>query len=173
VTLAETINVTRSHPDYYKLLLGNHVLSGAFYATRLYRDLRENAGLVYTVESFLETGKTRSLFGVFYACDPPNVSKARALVEHNLREMQTTPVTPEELQRAKTLLVRQIPLTEASTDSIARGLLSRSLEDLPLNEPVRAAAYYLETTAEQVRDSFAKWIRPADFVQVTVGPNPE
>jgi zinc protease len=173
VTLAETINVTRSHPDYYKLLLGNHVLSGAFYATRLYRDLRENAGLVYTVESFLETGKTRSLFGVFYACDPPNVSKARALVERNLREMQTTPVTQEELQRAKTLLVRQIPLAEANTDSIARGLLSRSLEDLPLNEPVRAAAYYLETTAEQVRDSFAKWIRPADFVQVTVGPNPE
>jgi len=173
VTLAETIDVTRSHPDYYKLQLGNHVLSGAFYATRLYRDLRENAGLVYTVESYLETGKTRSLFSVSYACDPPNVSKARALIESNLREMQTTPVTEEELQRAKTLLVRQIPLTEASTDSIARRLLSLSMEDLPLNEPVRAARYYLETTAEQIRDSYAKWIRPADFVQVTVGPPPE
>ena len=173
VMLAETIDVTRSHPDYYKLQLGNHVLSGAFYATRLYRDLREKAGLVYTVESYLETGKTRSLFSVSYACDPPNVSKARALVESNLREMQTTPVTEEELQRAKTLLVRQIHLTEASTDSIARRLLTLSLEDLPLNEPVRAARHYLETTAEQVRDSFAKWIRPADFVQVTVGPTPE
>ncbi len=173
VTLAETIDVTRSHPDYYKLQLGNHVLSGAFYATRLYRDLRENAGLVYTVESFLEAGKTRSLFSVSYACDPPNVSKARALVERDLRDMQTTPVTQEELQRAKTLLIRQIPLTEASTDSIARRLLSLSLEDLSLNEPVRAAGYYLETTAEQVRDAFAKWIRPADFVQITIGPNPE
>jgi len=173
VLLAETIDVTRSHPDYYKLQLGNHVLSGAFYATRLYRDLREKAGLVYSVESYLETGKNRSLFSVSYACDPPNVSKARAMVESNLREMQTSPVTEEELQRAKTLLVRQIPLTEASTDSIARRLLSLSLEDLPLNEPVRAAQHYLETTAEQVRDSFAKWIRPADFVQVTIGPTPE
>jgi zinc protease len=173
VTLAETISLTRSHPDYYKLQLGNHVLSGAFYASRLYRDLREKAGLVYTVESFIEAGKTRSLFGVVYACDPPNVSKARAMVERDLREMQTAPVTQEELQQAKILLLHQIPLSEASTDGIAGGLLSRSLDDLPLDEPVRAAERYLETTAEQVRDAFVTWIRPADFVQVTVGPDPE
>ncbi len=170
VTLAETIGITRLHPDYYKLQLGNHVLSGAFYATRLYRDLRENTGLVYTVESFIEAGKTRSLFGVAYACDPPNVSRARALVERNLREMQTTPVSREELHRARTLLIRQVTLSEDSTDNIAGMLLSRSLEDLPLDESVRAAAQYLEITAEQVRDAFAKWIRPADFVQITVGP---
>jgi zinc protease len=173
VTLAETIGVTRLHPDYYKLQLGNHVLSGAFYATRLYRDLRQKAGLVYTVESFVEARKNRSLFGVVYACDPPNAPKARALVERNLREMQTTPITEEELRRAKTLLVRQVSLDEASMDSIAGTLLSRSLDDLPLDESVHAAGQFLETTAEQVRDAFAKWIRPADFVQITVGPNPE
>jgi zinc protease len=173
VTLAETIGVTRSHPDYYKLQLGNHVLSGAFYATRLYRDLRENTGLVYTVESFIEAEKNRSLLRVVYACDPPNAPQARALVVRNLREMQTTPVTQEELHRAKTLLVRQVSLEEASMDSIAGTLLSRSLLDLPLDESARAASQYLETTAEQVRDAFAKWIRPADFVQITVGPNRE
>ena len=173
VTLAETVGVTRSHPDYYKLQLGNHVLSGAFYATRLYRDLREKEGLVYTVESFIEAGKNRSLFGVVYACDPPNASKARALVERNLRDMQTTTVTQEELRRAKTLLVRQVPLGEASVDSIAGTLLSRSLEDLPLDESVRAAGRFLETTADEVREVFVKWIRPADFVQITVGPNPK
>ena len=36
VTLAETLQLKRSDPDYYALELGNHVLSGAFYATRLY-----------------------------------------------------------------------------------------------------------------------------------------
>ncbi len=173
VTLAETIGITRTHPDYYRLQLGNHVLSGAFYASRLYRDLREKAGLVYTVESFVEAGKTRSLFGVIYACDPPNVSKARAMVVRDLYEMQTAPVSQEELKQAKMLLLHQIPLSEASMDGIAGGLLSRSLEDLPLDEPVRAAEHYLEINAEQVRDAFSKWIRTTDFVQVTVGPNPE
>ncbi len=173
VTLAETIGITRSHPDYYRLQLGNHVLSGGFYSTRLYRDLREKAGLVYSVESFIEASKHRALYGVVYACDPPNVFRARQLVERNLREMQTSPINQEELRRAKTLLVRQVPLSEESTDGIAGMLLSRSLEDLPLDESVHAARQYLEITAEQVREAFQKWIRPADFVQITVGPSPE
>jgi zinc protease len=93
------------------------------------------------------------------------------MVERNLREMQTSPLTPEELQLAKTLLVKQIQLSEASTDRIAEGLLSRSMEDLPLDEPLRAAGHYLEATPDQVRDAFVRWIRPEDFVQVIVGPN--
>ena len=173
VTLAETIGITRSHPDYYRLQLGNHILSGAFYATRLYRDLREHAGLVYSVESFLEAGKTRALFGVEYACDPPNISKARGIVEENLRLMRETPVSAEELQRAKALLVRQVPLADASAENIAEELLQRVLEDLPLDEPVQAAGKYLEMTSEEVRKAFAEWIRPQDFVQITVGPLPE
>jgi len=59
VRLAETIGVTRSSPGYYALDLGNHVLAGAFYATRLYRDLRERRGLVYHVGSSLHMTKTR------------------------------------------------------------------------------------------------------------------
>ena len=173
VQLAETIGLTRTDPDYYALQLGNHVLSGAFYATRLYRDLREKAGLVYTVESFMEIGRTRSLFGVFYACDPPNASKARALIEGDLRAMQTTPVTAHELRQAKALLIRQVPLSRSSIENIAGNLLSLAHDDLPLDEPLRAARRYLDLTAGQVKDAFAKWIRPADFVQVTLGPAPQ
>jgi zinc protease len=172
VTLAETIGITRSHPDYYKLMLGNHVLSGAFYASRLYHDLREQAGLVYTVESFIQASKTRALFGVFFACDPPNVAKARTLVERNVRALQTTPVTQAELLQAKILLMRQLTLAESSTDSIAGGMLSRSQEDLPLDEPVRAAEQYVQISSQQVQGAFSKWIRPDGFVQVTLGPNP-
>jgi zinc protease len=57
-------------------------------------------------------------------------------------------------------------------DSIAGGMLSRSQEDLPLDEPVRAAVQYLSITSDQVQEAFAKWIRPYGFVQVTLGPNP-
>lgn len=170
VILAETMGITRSHPDYYKLEVGNHVLSGAFYATRLYHDLREQTGLVYSVESFIDARKTRSLFGVFYACDPPNVEKARAIVQHNLRLMQTKPVTLAELQRAKTLLIRQIPLSESSVGSIASGLVARSMEGLPLDEPLLAARQYLKITAKEVRAAFARWIRPRGFARVIQGP---
>ena len=173
VTLAETLGLNRSNPDYYALELGNHVLGGAFYATRLYRDLREETGLVYYVSSSFEIGETRGFYAVSYACDPPNVPKARVIVGHNLREMQSTLVAPDELQQAKALLLREIPLSEASIESIARGLIHRATLDLPLNEPTLAAHRYLGLTAEQIRDAYVKWIRPNDFVEMTEGPLPK
>jgi zinc protease len=173
VVLAETLGLTRSNPDYYALQMGNHVLSGAFYATRLYHDLREEAGLVYTVESFLDARKTRSVYQVIYACDPPNVSQAKTMVEQNLRKMQTLPVTPLELRQAKALLLRQIPLSESSVDNIAESLLHLSLEGLPLDEPVKDAQHYLTITDSDVQAAFAKWIRPEDLAQVSLGPKPE
>lgn len=172
VTLEETLGLTRSHPDYYPLQVGLHILTGAFYATRLYHDLRENNGLVYAVEAFLDIGKTRSGFGVEYGCNPGNVAKARSIIEHDLADMQVNLVTPAELAQAKNLLVHQELLSNTSTSAIALGLLHLSLLDLPLDEPARAAARYQEITAPQVRSAFLRWIRPAGFVQVTSGPEP-
>ncbi|HAM50846.1 MAG TPA: peptidase M16 [Nitrospiraceae bacterium] len=173
VTLAETVGITRSYTDYYPLQVGLHVLSGAFYATRLYQDLRERTGLVYSVEALLDAGESRSIFEVLYACDQKNVAKARAIIERNLREMQTKLVTPEELLQAKTLLLRQTPLSESSVEDIAEKLLYLSLEDLPLDEPVRAMKRYREITASQVRAAFTKWVRPRDVVQISLGLNPK
>jgi zinc protease len=173
VLLAQTLGLDRSNPDYYLLQVGNHVLSGAFYATRLYHDLREEAGLVYSVGSVLDVGKTRGLFEVVFACDPPNVSKARNMVEENLRKMQTAPVASSELRQAKTLLLRKIPISQSSTERIAQMLLGLSIEGLPLDEPIRAAKEYLKTTTEEVQAVFSKWIRPGAFVQVSLGPEPE
>jgi zinc protease len=172
VELAETLGLDRFNPDYYALELGNHVLGGGFYATRYYRDLRENGGLVYSVWSSFDLGKTRGIYEVDYACDPSNVSKARGIIQRDLKRMQTTPVTERELENAKALLLREIPLSESSADTIAAGMLRRATLGLPLDEPVLAARRYVKLTPEEVRAAFAKWIRPDDLVQVTEGPAP-
>jgi zinc protease len=173
VILAQTLGLTRSNPDYYALELGNHVLGGGFYATRLYQDLREKTGLVYYIASSFDVGRTRSFYVVDYGCDPPNVSKARNIVEHNLKEMQTAPVSPEELQLAKALSLRQIPLQESSVEAIAEGFLHRASHDLPLDEPVVAAHRYVKLSAEEVKAAYARWLHPNDFVEVTEGPSPK
>jgi zinc protease len=172
VTLAETLKLTRFSPDFYPLEVGNHVLGGGFYATRLYQDLRENAGLVYYVGSSFNFGKTRTVYQVSYACDPPNVSKARPVIARDLKEMQTRPVSPDELRQAKTMLLREIPLSESSVGRIAHGFINRSSMGLPLDEPVQSARRYVKVTAPEVQKAFAKWIRPDDLVQVTEGPAP-
>ena len=173
VVLSQELEMNRFSPDYYALQLGNHVLGGGFYATRLYRDLRQQAGYVYNIDDALEAGETRAIYSVDYGCDPQNVSKARAMVEQELISMQKTNVTPAELQQAKALLLRQIPLAESSEDSLAGGIIARSRVGLPLDEPMRAAARYFAITADDVRAAFAKYVSPANFVQVVRGPAPQ
>jgi len=172
VMLAETLDMKRSDPDYYALELGNHVLGGGFYATRLYRDLREETGLVYSVSVDLDANNSRAVYAVEYACDPANVGNARAIVARNVKEMQTKPVDAAELRLAKAMLLREIPLAESSLGSIARGYIHRIVLDLPLDEPTRAARRYVELTAKEVQAAFSRRLRPGDWVQVTEGPAP-
>ncbi len=172
VDLSEQLGLNRFHPDYYALQLGNHVLDGGFYATRLYRDLRQRAGYVYEVDGEIEATQSRTVYKISYASDPHNVSKSSAIIRRNLLALQTENVTPAELQQAKALLLRQIPLEQASSEAVAAGLLDRAQMGLPLDEPIVAGQRYLALTADDVRAAFAKWIRPDGFVQVVRGPSP-
>ncbi|MGA2028770.1 MAG: pitrilysin family protein [Verrucomicrobiota bacterium] len=173
ITLAETLQLTRTNEDYYALQLGNHVLGGGFYATRLYRDLREKNGLVYFVDSSFTVGLTRGVYQIEYACDPPNGSKARAVLVRALEDIQTKKVTAQELHQAKLMLLRDIPLAESSVDDIANSWLTYSMLGLPLDERVYAGRIYLTLDADDVKNAFAKWLRPDDLVQVTQGPVPQ
>jgi zinc protease len=173
VTLAQQLNLNRFDPDYYPLQLGNHVLGGGFYATRLYHDLRQVAGYVYNVDVSMEASKTRASYTVTYGCDPQNVSKARALVQRDLDQMRTQDVSADELHLAKAMLLRSIPLGESSEEGVAQGLLRRAVIGLPLDEPIVAAKKYFELDAGQIKAAFARHLRLDDFVQVVRGPAPQ
>jgi zinc protease len=172
VTLAQEVGLTRFDQDYYAIQVGNNVLGGGFYATRLYHDLRQVAGLVYSVDDSFVAGRTRSVYTVTFGSDPPNVAKARDLIIRDLRAMQTDPVSAAELHQAKALLLRQMALQQSSEDAIAGLLLARAQLGLPLDESRHMGQRYYDMTAEEVRSAFAKWIRPQDFVQVVRGPKP-
>ena len=173
VTLAQQLDLNRFDPDYYPLQLGNHVLGGGFYATRLYHDLRQVNGYVYNVDVSLSASKSRASYSVNYGSDPQNVSKARALVVRDMEQMRTEDVSESELHQAKALLLRQIQLSTGSEDAVAGALLARAQMGLPLDEPVRAAQKYLALTAEDVKKAFAKQIRTDNLVQVVRGPAPQ
>jgi zinc protease len=173
VVLAEQLKLNRFSPDYYPLQLGTHVLGGGFYATRLYHDLRQVAGYVYNVDVSLDASKTRASYSVDYGCDPQNVSKARALIVRDLNQMRTEDVSAAELQQAKALLLRQIPLSESSETAVAEGMLARAEIGLPLDEPILAAKKYVALDAAAVKAAFDRAIRTDNLVQVVRGPAPQ
>jgi zinc protease len=173
VQMAQTIDVTRDDPTRYALNLGNEVLGGGFYASRLYRDLRDKRGLVYNVETSFDLDKHRSTYGVSFGSDPDKVAAASALVVQDLQQMQREPVTDDDLRRAKGILLRQIPLGEASFGAIGHQLLTLSIQDRPLDAMSIAGQHYLQLTAPEVQQAYAQHIRPDAFVTVVKGPAPK
>jgi zinc protease len=91
----------------------------------------------------------------------------------NLKQISAKNVTAHELRQAQVLLLRDIPLSESSVDRVAAGWLSRSILDLPLDEPTLAARRYVKLSARDVRAAFAKWLRPDNLVEITQGPAPQ
>ncbi|HEY1590120.1 MAG TPA: pitrilysin family protein [Rhodanobacter sp.] len=173
VDMAQTIDITFNDPDRFAINLGNQVLGGGFYASRLTRDLREKHGLVYTVGVGLDARKHRGTYKVSFGCDPDKVGAASALVVQNLRQMQQQPVTDTELRQAKGILLRQIPLGESSFGAIGGQLLTLSQQGKPLDAMTIAGQHYLELTAPQVQQAFAEHVRPDALVTAVKGPAPK
>ena len=173
VVLVQSLGSDLFNPERYALEVGNQVLGGGFYASRLSRDLREKAGLVYTVNSQFQWGRTRAYYQVSYGCDPDKVSRARALVLNDLASMQGAPISATELARAQATLLRRIPLRAASVDDVAHNLLKHSMNGQPLDEDIVAARHYAGITAAEVQAAFKQWLHQTDMVEVVKGPEPK
>lgn len=169
VYLAESVTMPIGHPDRYPLMLGNVILGSGF-SSRLYRDLRIRTGYVYSVSSELDWTRTRANYAVSFGADGENVDKARQLVLRDITDMQTTPVSDAELERAKAEQLRRIPMQRASVGSIAGQYLRLSDLGLPFDTLAKLPARYLAVTAAEIQKAFATWLRPDDLAQVVKGP---
>jgi zinc protease len=170
VDLAETIPLTYSDPDYALLQLANTALSGGFYASLLFHDLRELHGYVYNVGSRLNGGRNRSTFTVNYGADPENISRAQRLVIDDLTALQSKPLPVDRLTRAKALVIGELPVRKESYEGLASQLLAYVSTGRPLDEDLIEARAQLAATPQQVRAAMAKWIRPNDLVRIVQGP---
>jgi zinc protease len=170
VTLSETIPLSYTDPDYPILRLANEVLSGGFYASLLFHDLRELHGYVYSVGSSLSGGRNRSTFSVNYGADPKNVARAAKLVVDDLSSLQRKPLAADRLTRAKALVLGELPIAQESYDGLASQLIGYASTGRPLDEDRLEAQAQLAATPERVRAAMAKWIRPQDLVRIIVGP---
>ncbi|HET9834750.1 MAG TPA: pitrilysin family protein [Rhodanobacteraceae bacterium] len=172
VLIGQTLDLNLHDPDRYALTLGNDVLGGNGFASRLMVDVRVKHGYAYGAGSGMQIDRSRSIFYVQYGSDPGKVAPVDQLVLNNIQAMQTMPVTAAELDNARQYEIRSIPVEVSSVNRIARALLNWSYKGEPLNQPMIAADHYLHLSAQQVQDAFKKYLHPKNLVQVVQGPAP-
>jgi zinc protease len=172
-SLQELLETGRGDPAYYPLELGNAVLgggSGGPEQSRLFRDIRQNAGLAYSIGSELAIDRTRARFTVSYASLPSNEARIASLVTNDIEKMRADPPDAFELSLAKASIVRRSIVDEGAIETIGAALLDDAADGMPLDQSRVDARAFLATDGTAVRDAMAKYIHPDRFVHVVVGP---
>ncbi|HKT27846.1 pitrilysin family protein [Dyella sp.] len=172
VLMGQMLDLNMHNPDRYALQLGNNVLGGNGFASRLMTDIRVKHGYAYGAGSGMQFNRSRSIFFVQYGSDSDKVAPVNTLIRQNLVAMQTTPIKQSELDNARQYEIRSIPVGVSSINNIARALLNWAWHDEPLDQPMIAAKHYLTLTPEQVQAAFKKYLKPDHLMQVVQGPTP-
>lgn len=164
--------VSRSSPDYDTFLVLNQILggSGAF-ESRLWQELRQKRGLVYSVSSSVDANADRGDFRVELSASPQRVIEAVKFVRSELSELQTQPVSATELQEAKIRLVSDALLDEASSTGQAKQILDILVNDLPLNYYATLNDRFARITTADVERVAKTYLKPQQLVEVYAGPS--
>lgn len=159
----------RSDPDFFPLLLGNYVLGGGGFASRLMAEVREKRGLTYGVYSYFAPGNHAGAFTVGLQTRPDQADQALALVREVVTRFVADGPTDAELQAAKAFMVNGFALRIDTN----RKLLDNVANILWLGLPPT----YLQTwtdavqavTATDIRRAFGRVLQPDRMVSVVVG----
>ncbi len=173
VTLEQVVAITRSSPEYYPLLLGNAILgggSGGPQQSRLFRDLRQNAGLVYTISSTLTASRSRARLAIEFASLPQNEARITQMIGDEIERLQQQPAGDFEVALTKAAIVRKTIIDDSSVSDIGSALLGDAADGLPLDQDRIDARALIATDAPAIRDAFATYIKPKDFVHLVEGP---
>lgn len=103
----------------YDLLLLNNMLGGPGMNSRLNMSLRERAGLVYSVDAYLNTYPDTGLWNVYFGCDARDVARCRRLLHRELTRFIETPLTPAQLAAARKQLKGQLGISRDAFENHA------------------------------------------------------
>lgn len=106
----------------FALILLNNMLGGPGMNSRLNLSLREKAGLVYSVDAYLNTYPDTGFWNVYFGCDAHDVKRCRRLLERELLRFIERPLTPAQLSAAKKQLRGQIGISTDASEGYALAL---------------------------------------------------
>ena len=161
--------MARQDPDYFPLLVGNHVLGGGGFVSRLTREVREKRGFAYSVYSFLSPQQVAGPFQIGLQTRGGQAEEALAVVRATLAAFLAEGPGAEELQAAKDNIVNGFGLRLDSNAKLLDYVAMIGFYRLPLDWLETYPRQVEAVTVEAVRDAWQRRIRPERLVTVIAG----
>ncbi len=167
--LMGALGIERGNDDQYALTLGNRILGGGGFGSRLTKTIRQDKGLVYSVYSHFSAMAVNGPFIMGLQTKNASRQEASDLMLNILNEFASQGPTEKELIDAKQHLLGNFPLGIASNNSIVGYLGVIGFYNLPLD--------YLETypkklervTSQDIKRAFEKNINREALITIALG----
>jgi zinc protease len=164
--------IRRSDPDYFPLFVGNWVLGGGGFSSRLNAEVRQNRGLAYSVYSYFNPALREGGFQIGLQTRKDQADEALAIVRQTVRAFVKEGPTAAELDQAKSNIAGGFPLRIDSNRKILEYLAAIGFYDLPIDYLDNFVKRVEAVTVEDVRRAFRRTIDPDALVTVVVGAEP-
>lgn len=150
--------VARNNPDYFPLLVGNYILGGGGFVSRLMSEVREKRGLAYSVFSYFAPGKENGIFQAGLQTKNDQAVLALDVMSTTIAQFIADGPTPSELDAAKSNLINGYPLRIDNNRKLLDNVSSIAWNDLPLDTMDVWTKQVEAVTLEQVKASFQKYL---------------
>lgn len=104
--------------DYYQYAVLSTIFGGGM-SSRLFQEIREKRGLVYSINSFNQALKHAGVFGIYAGTTPQELGKLLPVLADEIKKMTNDMVSEVELKRAKTQIKASLLMSLESSSTTA------------------------------------------------------
>ena len=160
--------IRRGDPDFFPLLVGNYVLGGGGFVSRLMQEVREKRGYAYSVYSYFSPRKAEGPFQIGLQTKRAQTGQALSVVNATVAKFLEQGPTGSELRAAKRNLVDGQALSLDSNAKILAAVSVIGFYGLPLDWLEAYPRHIEAVTSAQVRRAFKRHVQPEHLVTVIV-----
>ena len=161
--------IKRGDADLFPLYVGNYILGGGGFVSRLTDEVREKRGLVYSVYSYFMPMAELGPFQIGLQTKKEQADVALKLVRETLDKFLKDGVTEKELTAAKANIIGGFPMRIDSNAKILDYLAMIGFYHLPLNYLDEYNGNVDKVTVAQIKETFNRRLKPENFVTIVVG----
>lgn len=160
--------IERGNPDFFPLIVGNYTLGGGGFVSRLMKEVRDKRGYAYSVYSYFAPMRQAGPFQIGLQTKRSQANDAIKVARNVLDGFLKDGPSDAELAAAKANLTGSFPLRLDSNRKILDNVAMIGFFGLPLDYLDHYQAKVQAVSADDIRQAFARYVRPADLITVTV-----
>ena len=160
--------ISRSHHDYPDLLFLNHILGG-FFGSRLMKNIREEKGLTYGIQSSINSLVNDSYMAIGADVNKENENLIFTEIKNELIGLQTEKIKVGELEAAKGHFIGSLQSETSNPFSVAEKIKTIKLFSLPENYYQALLDRVDSVTSDQLLSTAQTYLNEDDFYKVVVG----